>query len=136
VGHQFLAEIRKIIGPRWNKSASEASPNFNPTRTNKLVVNLDTGVVFIDDQPVHLTGKEYAILELLTLRTGTIVTREMLACNHAVCRRPGHVGKLPDYQLPLETSARDPADRENRGPRSQAGWALWSCDLDARLGAI
>jgi two-component system cell cycle response regulator CtrA len=30
---------------------------------------------------VHLTGKEYAILELLTLRKGTIATREMLL-NH------------------------------------------------------
>jgi hypothetical protein len=57
---------------------------------------------------------------------GCIVT-----CNHAVCSRPGHAVKLPDYQLPLETSARDPADRENRGPRSQAGWALWSRDLEA-----
>jgi hypothetical protein len=62
--------------------------------------------------------------------------RHFIACNHAVCCRPGHVVKLPDYQLPLETSARDPADRENRGPRSQAGWPLWSRDLDARLGAI
>ena len=46
-----------------------------------MVVNLDARVVSIDDQPVHLTGKEYAILELLTLRKGTIVTREMLL-NH------------------------------------------------------
>jgi len=30
---------------------------------------------------VHLTGKEYAVLELLTLQKGTIVTREMLL-NH------------------------------------------------------
>ena len=57
-------------------------------------------------------------------------------CNHAGRSRPGHVVKLPDYQLPLETSARDPADRENRGPRSQADWALWRRDLDARIGAI
>ena len=44
----------------------------------KLVVNLDTRIVSVDDQAVHLTGKEYAILELLTRRKGTIVTREML----------------------------------------------------------
>ena len=46
-----------------------------------MAVNLDARVVFIDDRPVHLTGKEYAILELLTLRKGTIATREMLL-NH------------------------------------------------------
>jgi two-component system cell cycle response regulator CtrA len=50
-------------------------------RTGKLAVNLDARAASIDDQPVHLTGKEYAILELLALRKGTIVTREMLL-NH------------------------------------------------------
>ena len=51
------------------------------TRTGKLVVDLDARVVSFDDHPVQLTGKEYAILELLTLQKGTIVTREMLL-NH------------------------------------------------------
>ena len=51
------------------------------TRTGELAVNLDARVVSVDNQPVHLTGKEYAILELLTLQKGTIVTREMLL-NH------------------------------------------------------
>jgi two-component system cell cycle response regulator CtrA len=34
------------------------------------MVNLNTRVVSVDDQPVHLTGKEYGILELLHLRKG------------------------------------------------------------------
>ena len=46
-----------------------------------LTVNLEARVVGVDDQPVRLTGKEYAILELLTVLKGTIVTREMLL-NH------------------------------------------------------
>jgi two-component system cell cycle response regulator CtrA len=46
-------------------------------RTGKLLVNLDTRVVMVDDWVVPLTGKEYAILELLSLRKGTIVTKEM-----------------------------------------------------------
>ena len=46
-----------------------------------LIVNLEARVVSVDDQPVRLTGKEYAILELLTVLKGTIVTREMLL-NH------------------------------------------------------
>jgi two-component system cell cycle response regulator CtrA len=50
-------------------------------RTGKLVVNLDTRVVSVADRPVHLTGKEYAILELLCLRKGTTSTKEMLL-NH------------------------------------------------------
>ena len=43
-------------------------------RTGKLVVNLATRVVSVDDMPVHLTGKEYGILELLSLRKGTSQT--------------------------------------------------------------
>ena len=46
-----------------------------------MSVNLDARIAPVDDQPVHLTGKECVILELLALRKGTIVTREMLL-NH------------------------------------------------------
>ena len=50
-------------------------------RTGKLTVNVDSRVVSVDDRPLHLTPKEYAILELLSLRKGTIVTRGMVL-NH------------------------------------------------------
>ena len=46
-------------------------------RTGKLAVNLDTRVVSVDDGPVRLTPKEYGILELLSLRKGSILTRGM-----------------------------------------------------------
>ena len=46
-------------------------------RTGKLIVNLDTHAVSVDGRAVHLTGKESAILELLTRRKGTILTKEM-----------------------------------------------------------
>jgi two-component system, cell cycle response regulator CtrA len=46
-------------------------------QTGKLVVNLDTRVVLANEKPVHLTGKEYAILELLSRRKGTTLTKEM-----------------------------------------------------------
>jgi len=41
-------------------------------RTGKLAVNLDTRVVSVDDGAVRLTPKEYGILELLSLRKGSI----------------------------------------------------------------
>jgi two-component system cell cycle response regulator CtrA len=50
-------------------------------RTGKLSVNLDTRTVEISGQPLHLTGKEYGILELLFLRKGTTLTKEMFL-NH------------------------------------------------------
>ena len=55
-----------------------SSPNCPSTiRTGDLVVDLNTRVVSIDGQPVHLTGKEYGILELLSVRKGTTLTKEM-----------------------------------------------------------
>src|SRR6516164_10994224 len=44
-------------------------------RTGKLAVNLDTRVVSVDGRPVHLTPKEYGILELLSLRKGAILAK-------------------------------------------------------------
>jgi two-component system cell cycle response regulator CtrA len=41
-----------------------------------LQLNLDSRDVFVDGSQVHLTGKEYAILELLVLRKGMVLTKE------------------------------------------------------------
>ena len=50
-------------------------------QTGNLVVNLDAKTVEINQVRVNLTGKEYKILELLSLRKGTTLTKEMLL-NH------------------------------------------------------
>jgi two-component system cell cycle response regulator CtrA len=50
-------------------------------RTGNLVVDLAARVVTADAKPVRLTGKEYSILELLSLHKGTTVTKEMFL-NH------------------------------------------------------
>jgi two-component system cell cycle response regulator CtrA len=50
-------------------------------QTGDLVVNLDTKTVEVNRQRVHLTGKEYQMLELLSLRKGTTLTKEMFL-NH------------------------------------------------------
>ncbi len=49
--------------------------------TGKFTVNLDAKTVEVDGKPVHLTGKEYQMLELLSLRKGTTLTKEMFL-NH------------------------------------------------------
>jgi two-component system cell cycle response regulator CtrA len=46
-------------------------------QTGDLIVNLDTKTAEVRGVPVHLTGKEYRILELLSLRKGTALTKEM-----------------------------------------------------------
>jgi len=50
-------------------------------RTGKLVVNLDNRTVEVSGAPIHLTSKEYGILELLSLRKGMTLTKEMFL-NH------------------------------------------------------
>src|ERR1700719_3859023 len=49
--------------------------------TGDLTVNLDQKTVEAAGQRVHLTGKEYQMLELLSLRKGTTLTKEMFL-NH------------------------------------------------------
>ena len=71
---ELVARIQAIV--RRAKGHSEAV-----IRTGKLAVNLDTHSVEVNGRPLHLTGKEYGILELLSLRKGTTLTKEMFL-NH------------------------------------------------------
>ncbi len=71
---ELVARIQAII--RRSKGFSESI-----IRTGRLQVNLDTRTVEVEGQPLHLTGKEYGILELLSLRKGTTLTKEMFL-NH------------------------------------------------------
>jgi hypothetical protein len=58
--------------------SSPARNHQSNIRTGPLVVDLETRVVTADGKPVRLTGREYSILELLSLRQGVTVTKEML----------------------------------------------------------
>ena len=71
---ELVARIHAIV--RRSKGHSDSI-----IRTGKLSVNLDNRTVEVDSQPLHLTGKEYGILELLSLRKGTTLTKEMFL-NH------------------------------------------------------
>ena len=58
--------------------AADQSTNASQVRIGKVLINLDERVVSVDDRPVHLTAKEYGILELLSMRKGTTMTKEMI----------------------------------------------------------
>src|SRR6201981_1692803 len=68
---ELVARIHAIV--RRSKGHAQSL-----IQTGDLVVNLDTKTVEVNSQRVHLTGKEYQMLELLSLRKGTILTKEML----------------------------------------------------------
>jgi len=74
-------ERRELIARIQAKVRRSKGHSASMIRTGKFVVNLDTRVVTVDDQPLHLTGKEYGVLELLSLRKGTTLTKEMFL-NH------------------------------------------------------
>jgi two-component system cell cycle response regulator CtrA len=71
---ELIARIHAVV--RRSKGHSQSV-----IRTGKLCVNLDSKTVEVDGSRVHLTGKEYAILEFLSLRKGNTLTKEMFL-NH------------------------------------------------------
>ncbi|MGR3662119.1 MAG: response regulator transcription factor CtrA [Paracoccaceae bacterium] len=71
---ELVARIHAII--RRSKGHSQSV-----IATGSIDVNLDAKTVSACDKPVHLTGKEYQMLELLSLRKGTTLTKEMFL-NH------------------------------------------------------
>ncbi|MEM9971219.1 MAG: response regulator transcription factor [Pseudomonadota bacterium] len=71
---ELVARIHAII--RRSKGHAQSV-----IETGKVSVNLDAKTVEAKGRPVHLTGKEYQMLELLSLRKGTTLTKEMFL-NH------------------------------------------------------
>jgi two-component system cell cycle response regulator CtrA len=71
---ELVARIHAIV--RRSKGHAQSV-----IQTGDLVVNLDAKTVEVSCARVHLTGKEYEMLELLSLRKGTTVTKEVFLNN-------------------------------------------------------
>jgi len=71
---ELVARIHAIV--RRSKGHAQSVVN-----TGDLCVNLDAKTVQIGGAHVHLTGKEYQMLELLSMRKGTTLTKEMFLNN-------------------------------------------------------
>jgi two-component system cell cycle response regulator CtrA len=71
---ELIARIHAIV--RRSKGHAQSV-----IQTGSIKVNLDAKTVEGKARPVHLTGKEYQMLELLSLRKGTTLTKEMFL-NH------------------------------------------------------
>ncbi len=66
---ELLVRMQAIV--RRSKGYSQPTLRVGPVQ-----LNLDSREVLVAGRPVHLTGKEYAILELLVLRKGMVLTKE------------------------------------------------------------
>src|SRR5947208_3889975 len=127
---ELIARVQAII--RRSKGHSHSV-----IKTGKLTVNLDTRTVEANSQALHLTGKEYGILELLSLRKGTTLTKEMFL-NHLyggmdepelkiidvfVCKLRKKLGQATGGENYIETVwgrgyvLRDPVPAEMRMPQ-------------------
>jgi two-component system, cell cycle response regulator CtrA len=71
---ELIARIQAIVRRSKGHAASVL-------KTGRLTIDLGAHAVEVDGKPVHLTGKEYGILELLSLRKGSTLTKEMFL-NH------------------------------------------------------
>ncbi len=71
---ELVARIQAIV--RRSKGHSQSV-----IQTGDLLVNLDNRAVYLKSVPLHLTTKEYGILELLTLRKGQTLSKEQFL-NH------------------------------------------------------
>ncbi|KAF0136982.1 MAG: Two component transcriptional regulator winged helix family [Rhodospirillaceae bacterium] len=71
---ELVARIQAVV----RRSKGHAT---SVIQTGQLVVNLEQRTASIDGRPLHLTGKEYGIIELLSLRKGMTLTKEMFL-NH------------------------------------------------------
>jgi two-component system cell cycle response regulator CtrA len=67
---ELIARIHALV----RRSAGHAE---SVVAIGDLLVNLDQKQVEVDGHRVHLTGKEYQMLELLALRKGATITKEM-----------------------------------------------------------
>ena len=71
---ELLARMKAIV--RRFKGYCESTSQFG-----NFTINFDTRTLDANGIPIHLTNKEYAILELLAMRKGVVITKEMFL-NH------------------------------------------------------
>ncbi len=68
---ELLARLRAVV----RRSRGHAAKVI---QSGSLAVNIDSHTVKIDSRSIHLTNKEYQVLELLVLRKGKIVAKRTL----------------------------------------------------------
>jgi len=122
---ELVARIRAIV----RRSKGHAG---SVIQTGDLVINLDAKTVEVNAHRVHLTGKEYQMLELLSLRKGTPLSKDLFLnylyggmdepdgkiIDVFICKLRKKLAALSNGNGPIETVwgrgyvLREPSDRE------------------------
>lgn len=74
---ELLARIRAVLRNTAGKSKTVKTEE-NKLTSNGLMVSLDSREVWVDNQPVDLTKKEFDLLAFLLKNKGIVVSRETL----------------------------------------------------------
>jgi two-component system cell cycle response regulator CtrA len=85
---ELVARIQAIV------RRSRGHPELT-IRTGRLLVHIDSRAVTVDSSPLRLTAKQYGVLELLSLRKGKTLTKEMFF-NHLYGSSDGPEPKIID----------------------------------------
>lgn len=88
---ELLARVRAVV----RRAAGHATAVL---RVGPLSIDTAARAVTYEGQPVHITGKEYGILELLALRRGAVVRRETIM-DHLYAGRDEPVFKVIDIHI-------------------------------------
>ena len=144
---ELVARIHAIV--RRSKGHAQSV-----VQSGDLVVNLDTKTTEVNGARVYLTGKEYQMLELLSLRKGMTISKEMFL-NHLyggmdepelkiidvfMCKLRKKLANASGGKNYIETVwgrgyvMRQPTDEEKRRYRRDASDFPCVCDLHARTG--
>ena len=115
---ELVARIHAII--RRSKGHSQSV-----IKTGEILVNLDAKTVEAGNKPVHLTGKEYQMLELLSLRKGTTLTKEMFL-NHLLAGWTSLSSRLLTY-LSVSCAKNWPMPRMVRTTSRRSGAVAMFC---------
>ena len=126
---ELLARINAVVRRSQDRTRSVI-------RTGKLAVDLDSRTIEVDGRPVHLTTKEFGILELLSLRKGMTLSKgkfldhlyggrdepDHKIIDVFVCKMRHKLAAVSDGDSYIETVRgagyllRDRADRTVKGP--------------------
>ncbi len=72
--NELIARVRAIVRRAKGHPQSEI-------KIGRLTVNLTTQIAAVDGEPLRLTGREYSIIELLAIRKGATLSKEVFL-NH------------------------------------------------------
>ncbi|MFH0946058.1 MAG: response regulator transcription factor [Planctomycetota bacterium] len=109
---ELLARVRALVRRAYSRKETEITIGHVRVRTSDHTV-------FVEDEPVELTAKEYALLEYLMLRAGEVVTRTEI-WEHIYDERAEVMSNVVDVYVgylrkKIERPGRPPLIRTRRG---------------------